>query len=396
MQAKGQLDEAYNHFQQVIKLDPTNPWVQSGLRQVGMRLGRGNEVRLAWKNALDANPPEHEAWFGYAELCLFLGDDGEYRRTRRALLDRLGASTDPFIAERTGRACLLLPPAADELPKAVALIEAALDGGQSKYRWAHPFFMFAKGLAEYRQGRFESANSIMQGPASAVMGPGPALVRSMALYNLGKKEVSLDTLAAAILAWDWRVEHADERDAWIYHALRRQAEAMILPNLPGVVQKNAQPKSNNERLAMLGYCQFEGYWSTAARYYAEAFAAEPKLAEDRNLNTCYRAACCAFLAGSKRTDDGRRSSESERSHWRKQARAWLEADLLSLRKQAVSREAPVREVVIRKLTEWQADPALDDLHDPAALANSAPEERQQCENLWRGIHAVLVQAQDRK
>ncbi len=86
-----------------------------------LRVGGATELRLAWQKALAANPPDHNAWFGYAELCLFLGEAEEYRRARRDLLARFGASTDQYVAERTGRACLLLPASDDEMRQAEAL-----------------------------------------------------------------------------------------------------------------------------------------------------------------------------------------------------------------------------------------------------------------------------------
>ena len=47
-----------------------------------------------------------------------LGQEDEYRRASRALLDRFGASKEARLAERTGRACLFLPAPADELRRA--------------------------------------------------------------------------------------------------------------------------------------------------------------------------------------------------------------------------------------------------------------------------------------
>ena len=69
----------------------------------------------------EGNPLDHNAWFGYAELCLFLGREDEYRRARRDLLARFSITSNPYFAERTGRACLLMPATGDELRQAVAL-----------------------------------------------------------------------------------------------------------------------------------------------------------------------------------------------------------------------------------------------------------------------------------
>jgi serine/threonine-protein kinase len=227
LRVRGRLTDAYNQYQEVLRLDPKNTQVQIGLRSVLLRQGRGLELLASWRKAIDANPSEHEAWFGYAELCLFLGQDEEYRRTRRALLDRFGATTNAFIAERVSRACLLLPASGDELRQAAALADRAVASKNSAPAWVYRYFLFARGLAEYRQGRLDSAIAIMQGEASKALGPGPRLVMAMAQHGLGRKAEARQTLAAAVLAFDWSAPQADHRDSWICHVLRREAEALV-------------------------------------------------------------------------------------------------------------------------------------------------------------------------
>src|SRR5262249_55237811 len=119
-----------------------------------MRLGRLPEALVAWKSALKADPPEHEAWHGYAELCLFLGEEAEYRRARRALPENFGATNDPYVAERAGRACLLMSATGDELPKFVAFARRAA-ARNSGDQGALPWFHFGYGLADYREGQFD-------------------------------------------------------------------------------------------------------------------------------------------------------------------------------------------------------------------------------------------------
>src|SRR5260370_19240750 len=115
------MDEAVEHYRLYHAVDPTQPYVAHLLRADLVRQGRGEELRREWKKALEADPPEHDAWFGYAELCLFLGHEDDYRQARQDLLRRFGASSDPYVAERTTRTLLLLPPAEDELHAATAL-----------------------------------------------------------------------------------------------------------------------------------------------------------------------------------------------------------------------------------------------------------------------------------
>ena len=227
----------------------------SDLRGLLLRLGRGAEARAAWKEELAAHPPKHDDWFGYAELCLFLGDEAEYRRARRDLLAQFGSTTDPDgrRADRTR-----LPAAAGAGGRAAAGRRAhrARRGRRAPGReFAYPYFLFAQGLARYRQGRFDDAIKLMNGEAASVMGPSPRLVLAMAQYQKGQKDQARKTLAAAIASYDWSAAKADNHDAWIAHILRREAEALILPGLPAFLEGKYQPKDNDERLALLGVCQ---------------------------------------------------------------------------------------------------------------------------------------------
>jgi serine/threonine-protein kinase len=393
LRVKGRLDEAYEHYQQVLRLDPKNPQVQNGVRSVRMRQGRGQEVQAGWRKALEANPPGHDAWFGYAELCLFLGQEEEYRRARRALLERFGASTDPFIAERVGRTCLLLPASAEEVRKGAALADRAAAAKGSAPAWVYPYFLFAKGLAEYRRGRLDSAISVMEGEASKVMGPSPRLVVAMARHGQGRTGEARQALAAAVLAYDWSAAQADNRDSWICHVLRREAEALVLPNLPAFLRGKYQPRDNDERLALLGACQFQGRNRAAARLYADAFAADPALAEGLTRECRYRAARCAALAGCGLGADGAGLNEAERTRWRKQAREWLEADLAAWAKKLDRGTVAERIQAQKTLSRWRDDPDLAGLRDPDALAKLSPAERRECRALWRDLDALLERAQ---
>ncbi len=139
---------------------------------------------------------------------MFLGHVDDYRETRKALLDRFGGTNDAFVAERIGRACLLLSGSDDELSKTTTLIDRALDHDRQKPSWVYPYFLFAKGLAEYRQGRFGESNSIMVGPASRSLVPAPRLVLAMVRHRLGEKNEALENFGSFILDLDWRVSRA--------------------------------------------------------------------------------------------------------------------------------------------------------------------------------------------
>ena len=226
LERKGSLEEAADEFREAARRLPEKGAAWMGQqRKVLLRLGRAAEARAVWQEQLAADPPTHDDWFGYAELCLFLANEAEYRRARRDLLARFGATTDPVIAERTGRACLLLPAPEDELRKGILLTEHAGDAGR---HFDHRYVLFAQGLARYRQGRFDEAITLMTGEAASVMGPSPRFVLAMAQYQRDQKDQARKTLAAAVASFDWSASKAGSQDEWIAHVLRREAEALIL------------------------------------------------------------------------------------------------------------------------------------------------------------------------
>ena len=125
----------------------------------------------------------------------------------------------------------MLPASEHEFQQATALIDRALAADREKYaeyKNAYPSFLFARGLADYRQGQFERAAAAMEAKELKVLGQTPALVAAMARYRLGQKELARQALAAAVGSYDWGRGAALDRDALIAHILRREAEGLIL------------------------------------------------------------------------------------------------------------------------------------------------------------------------
>ena len=389
LNAEGRPAEALPLFRQAVALDPKNTSAQLGVRATLVRLGQADEALAAWEKVIEANPLRHADCFGYAEFCLYLGREPEYRRARQNLLSRFGAATDPNVMERTARACLLLPANGDGLRQAVALADRAAAAEPSKQPGTYPNSLFTQGLAEYRQGRFDQAITMMRGEAAQVGGPGPRLILALALHRNGQVAEARKTLAAAVMTHDWTTHRAVDQNGWIVHVLRREAEGLILPKLRDFLDGNYQPQDNDERLAMLGACQHQERWAALARLYAEAFAADPQLAEDLRAGHRYRAACAACLAGCGRGEDARGLDVSERTGHRALARAWLRADLLAWKQAFHADPTATREALRGRLTQWRADPDFAGLSDPGALERLSAEERKECLALWEEVEGLL-------
>lgn len=229
LSAASKPGEALTEYRRAAAIDPGLATAQAGLRTTHIQLGQLEEARAAWLSAIEISPGQLNARDGYAEFCLFLGREDDYREQRHILLETFGDIDSHQAAERIGRACLLLPLAGEEASKAALLIDRALDGGPSPPpAWTRPYFLFAKGLAEYRLGRFEGAIVILKGDAAPVMGPCPLLITAMAQHRLEREDEARRSLAAAVRSHDWGAR-ADTRETWIYHILRREAEMALGP-----------------------------------------------------------------------------------------------------------------------------------------------------------------------
>jgi serine/threonine-protein kinase len=257
----------------------------------------------------------------------------------------------------------------------------------------YAYSRFALGLAQYRLGRWASAIPIMKFEASDVMGPCPRLVVAMAQYQDGQTQAARQTLAAAVAAYDWRAAEADNRDAWICHVLRREAEEMILPNLPAFLEGRHQPQDNEERLALLGVCQFMNRTHAMARLYEDAFATDPALAEELVAGHRYNATRVAALAGCGWGEDAAGLGGVECKKWRDRARQWLTAELAAhahvLDTNSLASRLGVREVLKR----WQREPDLACVRDPSELNKLAADEREDYLMLWSEVAAVLASAE---
>ncbi len=388
LRKKGRTEESLKEFTVAHELDPNDRTIEHELYQASTGERRWAKKQTDWQKKLEADPPNHDDWYGYAELCLYLGHVDEYRRARQALLARFGATESPQVAERTARACLLLPMSEEEMNKVVHLAELAAQADRKKYASIYSFLQFVKGLCEYRQGNFEQAIGIMRGEASTMPGPHTKLVLGMALHRIGDEAEARKTFVSAVLNHHWDESRVNAPDGWIRHVLRREAERLIFSKLPAVLEGRQQPRDNDERLAQIGVCRFDNRFAALARIYNEAFAADPK------SMSVYRLAAVrvAVQAGCGHGIDAGSVSEAERRKWRDQARQWLREELSGVKVELNRDFTKARESVRQKLTEWRTDPELTGIREPAELAKLSVEEQTDCRNIWTDVKAVLDSA----
>jgi hypothetical protein len=149
--------------------------------------------------------------------------------------------------------------------------------------------------------------------------------------------------------------------------LRRCERVVALENrLPAILRGEDRPADAKEQLEFAAMCRRPGkrLYAASARFYADAFTAEPNLATPLHL---YQAARAAAMTGCGEGYDGA-PGEKGWARFREPALTWLKADLALHAKQMEGTAAQ------EALRWWQNDPDLAGVRDPAALAKAGAEK----------------------
>jgi Flp pilus assembly protein TadD len=154
------------------------------------------------------------------------------------MLEVFCSTTDPMLAERTAKACLLLPLNGAEQKAACDLADQAI--AMTQDHWVRPWAEATRSLAAYRRGRF--AEAVEWADRCLARGPGdwnrelPAhLVRAMALSRLGRVDAADAARARASELYRTKVTSPGDRadgggwhDQMMCVVLRREEEAYFL------------------------------------------------------------------------------------------------------------------------------------------------------------------------
>jgi superkiller protein 3 len=167
--------------------------------------------------------------------------------------------------------------------------------------------------------------------------------------------------------------------------------------LVAVLKGEAKPKDAAERLDLAWLCRqpYQRQYSAATRFYAAAFAAQPKFADDLRHRRRYNAACAAALAGTDRDKDPTKLNAKEQARLRQQALDWLKADLAAWAKLAdgpAAQHPAVRQV----LRHWCADADLAGVRDKSALDKLPAGERDAWRKLWADVDGLLKRVSEKK
>jgi Flp pilus assembly protein TadD len=215
--------------------------------------------------------------------------------------------------------------------------------------------------------------------------------------NLGLALRKRDDFAASLAELRRGHELGSKRPGWPDPSGQRvkNGERLLAADrkLPAVLKGEARPADPAEAAALANLCvRYKKLPAAAARLYAEAFDADPKLADDLRAGDRYNAACAAALAGCGQGKDAAGLGEEECGQLRLMARSWLRADLAAQRRLLEQAPDKARPAVAQQLAHWLQDSDLAGVHGAEALARLPEAERKDWRQLWEEVEALRRRA----
>jgi serine/threonine-protein kinase len=411
--AKGELDGAIACFEKAVALDPKHATTHYNLGIALMEKGQLDRAVACYMNALAINPKYAHA---HTNLGLALKDRGELDKAIACWQKALAIEPKNAAAHgnlgtalmKKGRldeaiACyhkaLTLDPKLaaahcslgsalreqGQLDRAIACYEKAL-AIEPKYALAH----YNLGLVLRAQGQWARANACYE----KALAYDPKLDSAHAA--LGQALLRQGRFTEARASTRRCLQLLPSRHSWrsfVSQQLQQCERLLALDaRLPALLRGEGAPASAADRLEYAGLCQCKQLYAAAARFAADAFAADPKLADNLPSHQRYNAACAAALAGAGQGQDAGQVVARERARWRQQARAWLRADLTRWTRVLDTGQASARAAVQQQLQHWQRDPDLAGIRDAAGVAWLPEAERMACRQLWADVEALHQRA----
>jgi serine/threonine-protein kinase len=192
------------------------------------------------------------------------------------------------------------------------------------------------------------------------------------------------------------------RPGWNYPSEQwvQQAErlAALDARLAAILKGEDRPTDAAEGLTVAWLCQqsYRQLYAASARFYADTFTAQPRLADDPRSGHRYNAACAAALTGCGQGKDATLLDDKEGVRLRRQALAWLRAELDAWAKFLDSATPEQRVQTVGTLKHWQEDTDLAGVRDKEALEKLPEGEREAWRTLWAEVEALRQNAAEKE
>jgi tetratricopeptide (TPR) repeat protein/serine/threonine protein kinase len=445
LHAQGKWEEAVAEFLKAIELDPKYAPAHVGLGIALHAQGKREAALAEYRKAIELDPKFAAAHGNLGFLLYDNGDlDGAIAEYRKAI--ELGSKSAPA---HTSLGIALLAQgkqeeAVVEFRKAIELAPRLAAAHNNLGKVLHAQGKWEEAVAEYRKAieldpKFADAHNSLGATLNAQGKREEALTElrkaieldpklAAAHNNLGiflrdkgdvdgaitehRKAIELKTdhaeahcdLGAALAQkgefrealTEFRRGHelGSKRSGWSYPSAKwvQQCERLVAldAQLPAVLSGQRQPADADERLGLARVCQTSRqFYAAAARFYAEAFTENPRLADDPSTGDRYNAACAAAQAGCGQGKDADSLDDKGRARLRRQALDWLRADLVACRGLLAKRPDASRPSIAKKLQHWLEDSDLAGMRGDKALATLPESECADWQKLWNEVEALL-------
>jgi tetratricopeptide (TPR) repeat protein len=384
LKAKGDLDGAIAAYKQALALDPKYAKAHTDL---GLALAAKKDLDgaiAAYKKAISLDPKDVKAHYNQGIALIGKGDlDGAIAEYKQAIALNSKNVEAHFHLGNALKAKQDLAGAIAAYKKAIAI--------DPKFVPAH------HNLGQALRAKGDLAGAIAAYKKAIAIDPKLARAHGA----LGQALLAQGRFAEARTATRKCRQLLDPADPLRNVATQqlRQCEQWLQldAKLPALLKPGAPPPDTTELLALAMLCQnYKKRYTAAARFYADAFAANAKLADDLARQHRYNAACAATLAAAGKGEDAAMLKDKKRTRLRKQALDWLQDDLAAWTKvaanwtkMAAKKSAPAKAAVRQTMEHWQKDSDLAGVRDKAALAKLPKDEREAWGKLWADVEALL-------
>jgi serine/threonine protein kinase/Flp pilus assembly protein TadD len=411
---KGRLDEAIAEFREAISLEPDKPMTHSNLGRALHDKGLLDEAIAECREAIRLNK---DLPLPHTNLGTDLSEQGKLdeaiaeHRTAIQLdpksaisLTSLGTALhrqgklDEAIAEH--RKAIAIDPnlaAAHENLGCALTVKGLSDEAVAELREAirlkKDYFAayYNLGSTLRSQGKLEEAIAGYR-KALALKPDFPE-----AHCNLGEVLKVKGEFRQALKEFRQGHELGSKRPGWPYLSAQwvRQVERLVEldAKLPSILKGDAKSANAGECVELALMCVlYKKLNRAAAQLFAQAFAEDPRLANDLGPQHRYNAACAAALAGFGQGKDAEQSDVKDRVRLRRQALDWLRADLVAWGRFLEKEPDKVAPVLTKTMQHWQQDTDFAGVRGPEALAKLPEAERLEWQKLWADVAGTLAQA----
>ncbi len=202
------------------------------------RAGQWTNGVADFSKLIELEPTNHYFYHALAPLLVQSTDLEGYRRHCARILARFGGTSDPVIADRMAKDCLILSSTGVDLGAVGQLAETAVSLGSTNDYLA--YFEGTKAFVEYRQGHFTEAAAWARKAIDNKSSPAGTryledyMVLAMTVYQMNQIEEARAALARGLEIEEKELPHVDSGDLgddwldWIIaHALLKEARTLI-------------------------------------------------------------------------------------------------------------------------------------------------------------------------